>query len=52
MKFEFYTEAERWIERNVRKLEKEAKKKPVIPRPDTKKKRTLAQLVLPFFGRR
>ena len=52
MKFEFYTEAERWIERNVRKLEKEAKKKPAAFPTPAKKKRTIAQLVLPFFGRR
>jgi len=51
-KFEFYTEAERWIERNVRKLEKEAKKKPTALLTPAKKKKTLAQLVLPFFGRR
>jgi hypothetical protein len=52
MKFEFYTEAELWIERNVRKLEKEAKKKPAAFPTPAKKKRTIAQLVLPFFGRR
>ncbi|MGH9820503.1 MAG: SprT-like domain-containing protein, partial [Pyrinomonadaceae bacterium] len=51
-KFEFYTEAEKWIERNVRRLEKEAKKKTAVPPPSPKKKKTLKQLVLPFFGRR
>lgn len=50
-KFEFYTEAEKWIERNVRRLEKEAKKKAAAPPSPPKKKKTLKQLVLPFFGR-
>jgi SprT-like family protein len=47
-KFKFYNEAERWIERNVRKLEKEAKRKSPPFKPQ-KKKKTLRQLVLPFF---
>lgn len=51
-KFEYYTEAEAWIERNVRKLEKAAKRKTPVAQPTKKKKRTLKQLVLPFFGRR
>jgi len=51
-KFEHYTAAERWIERNVRKLEKAAKKKPTALPAPAKKRKSLAQLVLPFFGRR
>ena len=50
-KFEFYTEAEKWIERNVRKLEREAKRKTTAPPSPQKRKKTLRQLVLPFFGR-
>lgn len=51
-KFEFYTKAERWIERNVRKFERDAKKKPSAITSPSKKKRTLKQLVLPFLDRR
>jgi len=50
-KFEYYAEAEAWIERNVRKLERDAKRREAAPQPP-KKKRTLKQLVLPFFSRR
>jgi hypothetical protein len=49
-KFKYYTEAEAWIERNVRKLEKDAKRK--TPGLKAREKKTLGQLVLPFFGRR
>jgi hypothetical protein len=50
-KFKFYVEAEAWIERNVRRLERDAKKKGTGPQT-AKKKKSLRQLVLPFFGRR
>jgi hypothetical protein len=45
MKFAYYDEAEAWIARNVRKLERQAKKKPVVSRI----KRSLKQLALPFL---
>lgn len=49
-KFAFYEKAEDWIKRNVRRLERESKRKKPVSRP-TKKKRTIKQLVLPFFKR-
>lgn len=48
-KFEFYEKAEAWIAGNVRKLERQAKKKKPSARVHPLKK-TLKQLVLPFFG--
>lgn len=46
--FAYYEEGEAWIAGNVRKLERQAKKRVTPGRPE-RKRRTIKQLVLPFF---